>query len=605
VAGAFERAAHVVRVRIQTNRVAHVPIEPRGAIGDYDEGRDEITLWCATQIPFRLRSGMASVLGIPEHKLRIIAPDVGGGFGAKAMVRSEEVLVGFIARRLKRQVKWISTRTEDLLSTHQGRGLLHVAEAAADAEGHILAVRVRLMQTPGAYLSGPTLLPAIRSSQFSTGAYRIPACERETICVFTNSTLTGPNRGTGRPESIVMIERLVDLVAEKADLDPLEVRRRNLIHADEFPYRTPTGTLYDSGNYQATLAKALELADYDGLRRLQAEARARGELMGIGLCTNIGMTATQKWQSATVQVENSGHATVLTGSSPHGQGHETVWAQVAADFLGVRFEDVRVVHSDTAVVPPGTGTVGTTGAPLGAPAVALASTEVKEKVLRIAAHMLEVQPQDLTIEDGTIQVAGVPERSVSVQQVAALAYGGRGLPRDEQPGLQATVNFAHETEPYAFGAFIAVTRIDPETGNVHLEQFIGADDCGTVLNPLILHGQMDGGVAYGLGQVMSEAIVFDEAGQPLAASFLDYAIPRADDMPHITLGHTVTPSPVNPLGTKGGAEGTNIALPAAVYNSVLDALRPLGVTEVQMPLTAHNVWRAIQAAKVPAGQWRS
>ncbi|MBI4491172.1 MAG: xanthine dehydrogenase family protein molybdopterin-binding subunit [Chloroflexi bacterium] len=598
VDAAFARAAHVVRVRIQTNRVAHVAMEPRGVIADYDQGRGELTVWSATQAPFRVRTALSEVLGIPENRIRVIAPDVGGGFGGKSVAKSEEALLGFIALHLRRPVKWISTRSEDLVSTHHGRGILHLAEAAADEDGRVLALRVRLVHTPGAYVAATGLLPAIRSSQFSTGPYRIPAIERETLCVLTNTNLMGPNRGTGRPESIAMIERVIEEVALATELDPLEVRRRNLIRPDEFPYCTPTGTVYDSGDYQHTLARMLELADYEGLRRQQEQARARGELVGLGLCTSVGMTATQKWQSATVQVERSGDATVFTGSSPHGQGHETVWAQVAADYLGMRMEDIRVVHGDTAATPPGTGTMGTNGAPLSAPAVALASRQVQEKMLRIAAHAFECQPEDLAIEAGRVQVRGVPERSISVKQIAQLAYAGRGLPPGMEPGLDATVRFMHETEPFAFGAFLVATRVDRETGEVRVEKIVGVDDCGVVLNPLILDGQSDGGVAFGLGQVLYEQIVYDEAGQPLTTSFLDYAIPRADAMPaELVLDRTVTPSPLNPLGTKGGAEGANIALPAAVYNSVLDALRPLGVRTLPMPLTPQNVWRAMQAAQ--------
>jgi carbon-monoxide dehydrogenase large subunit len=471
--------------------------------------------------------------------------------------------------------------------------VVHEADAAIDADGRILALRVRSIHTPGAYLAPNGLLPLIRSSQFLAGPYQIGAVQRELVGVLTNTSSMGPNRGTGRPESILLIERVIEAAARVTRVDPLEVRRRNLVRPDQFPYRQPTGVELDSGNYQRALDQALRLIDYNVLRQRQGAARARGELMGIGLSTSVGMTATGMWQSASVRIEPSGAVTVMTGSSPHGQGHETVWAQVVADQIGVPLTHVRVLAGDTALTPYGIGTVGTNGAPLAASAVAVAGRRVRAKILDIASRLLEVQPDDLTIMDGSVQVVGVPERSIPLQRIARMAVGGAGMPDGVELGLDASARFRQTSEPFSFGAMIAVTHVDPRSGEIAIERIVFVDDCGVALNPMVVEGQTIGGVAFGLGQVLSEEVVYDEYGQPLHASFMGYALPRADWMPALTLDRIETPSPLNPLGTRGGAEGANIAIPSAVYNSVLDALEPLGVTEVRMPLTPQNVWRAI------------
>jgi aerobic carbon-monoxide dehydrogenase large subunit len=593
----FARCVHVVHVTVRTNRVAPAPIEPRGINVQFDVGRNELTVWAATQVPHPLRNGIATITGIPDAQIRVIAPDVGGGFGGKGGLKREEVLVAYFAHRLRRGLRWTSTRSEDFVSTNHGRGVIHEADAAIDGDGRILALKVRSIHSPGAYLAPNGLLPLIRSSQFVSGPYRIEAVQRELVGVLTNTSNMGPNRGTGRPESILLIERVIEAVARLTGLDPLEVRRRNLVQPDQFPYRQPTGVELDSGNYQRTLDLALQLADYAQLRVRQQAARARGELMGIGLSTCVGMTATGMWQSASVRIEPSGSVTVMTGSSPHGQGHETVWAQVAADQLGVPMGSVRVVCGDTALTPYGIGTVGTNGAPLAASAVAIAGRRVRAKVLDIASRLLEVQPDDLTIVDGVVQVVGVPERGVPLQRIARMASGGPGMPEGIELGLDASARFKQASEPFSFGAMIAVTYVDPRSGEVRIERIVFVDDCGVALNPLLLEGQTIGGIAFGLGQILSEEVVYDEYGQPLHASFLGYALPRADWMPPLTLDRTETPSPLNPLGAKGGAEGANIAIPAAIYNSVLDALEPLHVSEVPMPLTPQNIWRAIRAAR--------
>ncbi len=595
----FRRAAKVVRVEFRVNRMAPVPMEPRGLIASFDRSRGELTLWAATQKAFGLRADLAELLGLAEHRVRVITPDVGGGFGGKIPLMREDALVAWLAMSLGVPVKWISTRMEDLVSTNQGRGLVYHAEAAADGEGHLVGLRVRILHTPGAYVQYSGLLLPLRAASYAAGPYRVRAVSTEIVSVFTNTSTTGPLRATGRPENAMMTERVMDEIAAALDLDPVEVRRRNLIPADAFPYQSPTGVTYDSGDYQRTMDRAVELADYTELRREQARARARGELVGIGMALFVEMSGTMRWQSATVRVERSGVVTVLTGSSPHGQGHETVWAQIAADRLGVPMTDVRVLYGDTSVAPHGTGTAGASGAPLAAPAVAVAADRVREKMVRIVAHRLESRIDDLEVKDGRIGVVGAPGSSLAIAQVARIAYGGRELPPGMEPGLEESFSFMPPRPPFGFGAYLALVRIDRETGAVVLERLVVVDDCGTVLNPLILEGQLYGALAQGIGQALMEEVVYDDAGQPLSGSLMDYAILRADELPELVLDRTVTPTPLNLLGAKGGSESGNIGAPAAIFNAVMDAVRPLGVRSVPLPHTAPRVWHALRST--PAG----
>jgi aerobic carbon-monoxide dehydrogenase large subunit len=599
VDAAFTRAAHIVRLRIQNNRVAPVALEPRGLLASYDAARDELVVWSAVQMPFLLRADLASVLDLPEPQIRVIAPDVGGGFGGKTPLYPEDVLVPWLALRLRRPVKWIASRTEDLLTTNHGRGLLHEVEAAADAEGHWTGLRVRIVHSVGAYPHSFGLLPPIRSAQFSAGPYRLSAVETTVVAHFSTTSTTGPYRGTGRPEATMMAERVMDALADRLGLDPVEVRRRNLLGPAELPHRAPSGVTYDSGDYPRALDRVLELSAYPKLRAEQAASRARRdrELLGIGVVTSVGMTGTSGWESATVRVERSGRVTVMTGSSPHGQGHRTVWAQVAADALGVRLEDVRVLHGDTAAVPAGVGTFGSRGAPVAAPAVAVAAERVREKAQTLAAHLLECDPRDVQAHAGRLEVAGAPERCVTLADVAGLAYGARPLPAKLEHGLEATARFRPAHEPFAYGAFVAVVRIDRETGQIRLERLVAVDDCGRVLNPLLLHGQMHGALVQGIGQALLERVDYDELGQPLAASMIDYAIPRARTLPWFELDGLVTPTPLTPLGAKGGSEAGCIGAPAAIVCAVLDALKPLGVSDISLPLTPMAVWQALQGAR--------
>ena len=598
VESAFAQAAHVVRLCVQNNRVAPLALEPRGLLATFDAARDELVVWSAVQMPFLLRADLAAVLGFPESQIRVIAPDVGGGFGGKTPLYPEDVLVAWLALRLGHPIKWVATRTEDMLTTNHGRGLRHEVEAVADAEGHWTGLRVRIVHTVGAYPHSFGLLPPIRSAQFSAGPYRLPAIETSVVAYFANTSTTGPYRGTGRPEATLMAERVMDAFAERLGMDPAEVRRRNLLRPEELPHRAPSGVTYDSGDYPRALDRVLELSAYPQLRAEQAASRARSEreLLGIGVVTSVGMTGTSGWESASVRVERSGRVTVMTGSSPHGQGHRTVWAQVAADALGAKLEDVRVLHGDTAAVPAGVGTFGSRGAPVAASAVAVAAERVREKAQTLAAHLLECDPRDVRAHAGRLAVAGAPERSVGFAEVARLAYGSRPLPGDLEHGLEATARFLPGTEPFAYGAFLAVVRVDRETGQVHLERLAAVDDCGRVLNPLVLHGQMHGALVQGIGQALLEQVAYDEQGQPVATSMLDYAIPRARTLPWFELDGLVTPTRLTPLGAKGGAEAGCIGAPAAIVCAVLDALRPFGVTDVCVPLTPRAVWQALREA---------
>jgi carbon-monoxide dehydrogenase large subunit len=590
---AFARAAHVVKVRLDHNRLAGAPMEPRGVLARYDSGSDELTLWLTTQNPFLARADLATVLGFPEHKLRVIAPDVGGGFGVKGPVYREEIVAAVLARQLGRPVRWMSSRTEDLLTTIQARAAVSEAEAAVSADGEVIGLRGRSVFDLGAHLLGLSLVPPLSASTHIFGPYRIQNAELLSVGVYTNTAPTGPYRGSGRPVGVYVIERLMDEAARVTRLDPVEIRRRNFIPPEAFPHRTPFGVAYDSGSYARALDRVVELADYQRLRRDQAAARERGEIVGVGVAAYVESTNVLGWESGVVRMERSGKVTAVTGSSPHGQGHETTFAQIIADQLGVAHEDVIVRHGDTLGAPQAIGTFGSRSAGLGGNALAQAAAEVREKGRRLAARLLEASPDDLQLGRGGFQVKGVPEKVVGWDRVGEFAHRGMGLPPEEKPGLEATVFFRQDQPSWSFGAGLAVVRIDRDTGQARVERFVAVDDCGNAINPLLVDGQIVGGFAQGLGQTMLERIVYGEDGQLLTGTFMEYAIPRADDMPDLVVDRTVTPSPLNPLGVKGVGEGSACVAPPAIVNAVIDALAPFGVTHVDMPLTAEKLWRAI------------
>jgi aerobic carbon-monoxide dehydrogenase large subunit len=595
---AFARADRIVSLRIAHSRIAPVAIEARGVLASPDPAGDELTVWTSTQMPFGVRAALAAAMKMPEHQIRVIAPEVGGGFGSKACPYREELLVAFLARHLGRPVKWISTRSEDLLTSMHAREEVDLVEAAVERDGRIAGLKVKTLCNLGAYLQLNTPLPPIRTVLFATGAYDIKNVRAEVVAVFTNTCPTGPYRGAGRPEAAFVAERLIDTVSREVGVDPVEIRRRNFIRPDQFPYRTATGQVYDSGDYARALDKALDVASYRQLRAQQADERQRGSLLGIGLSTYIELTGVMGWESGVVRIEPGGVVTALTGSSPHGQGHETTWAQIVADRLEVPIESVRVLHGDTALTPPGIGTFGSRSTVLAGSALAVAADRVKEKVMQVAARLLEASSGDVSYGDGRVEIRGAPGRGVTLAAVARAAYGPQPPPGIE-PGLVATVHFRLPSEPFSFGAYVAVVRVERETGRVTLERLIAVDDCGTVVNPLLVEGQIHGGLAQGIGQALLERIAYDEAGQLVTGTLMDYALPRAGHLPVFTVERTETPSPLTPTGAKGVGEAGCIGAPPAIVNAVVDALAPFGVRHIDMPLTAERIWKTLRR---PAGQ---
>lgn len=600
VAGAFAAAgAYVARLGVEQPRLSGVTLEPRAILATYDPNLDELTVWGSTQAPFRLRSEIASVTGFPESRIRAIAPDVGGGFGVKGTIYAEDILVAWLALHLQRPVKWVATRGEDLQTTQHGRGAKAEGELAVATDGRILGLRARILYSLGARLGFSGAVPPWNHARTLPGAYVVPAVDIVSEAAYTTTAPTGAYRGAGRPEGIFLIERLMDEAARGLGMDPAEIRRRNFIAADAFPYRTATGVVYDSGDYRRAFDKALALAGYDALRQEQRVARARGEIMGIGLCAYVEPAAAG-WESGSVRIERTGAVTVVTGSSPHGQGHETTWAQIVADVLAVDPSVVVVRHGDTRGVTQGFGTFGSRSTALGGSAVLRAATEVREKARRVAASRLEAGPADVLLGDKGFHVAGVPTRTVTWREVADVAYRGTALPPGDDPGLDATVFFKAEAEVWSFGSCVATVAVDPATGEVRLTRCAWVDDAGTVVNPLLAEGQLHGSYAQGAGQALLEAIVYDREGQLLTATLMDYAVPRLGDFPEPVLDKTETPSPRNPLGAKGLGEAGCIAVPPAIVNAVADALAPWGSPHLDMPITAEKVWRVLQERQVRA-----
>jgi aerobic carbon-monoxide dehydrogenase large subunit len=590
---AFSRAHRVVEVRIHHARVAPVPMETRGVLASFDPPREELTIWSSTQSPFRVRMDLAAVLGFPEQKIRVITPDVGGGFGAKLHIYREDVLAAFLSIRLGRPVKWAATRMEDLATTQGAREEVDLVEAAVEEDGRITALRIRNLSNLGAYLNLYTAVAPVRVLLMSSGPYAIPNLDVEVAGVLTNTAPTGPYRGAGRPEAAFVAERVIDQAARELGLDPADVRRRNFIPPEAFPYTVPTGQVYDSGDYGGALDRLLDISDYANLRRQQAERRSRGELVGIGLATYIESTGGGGWESALVRVERSGTVTAVTGACPQGQGHETTFAQIVADELGLPFENVVVRYGDTAGTPPGIGTFGSRSTPIAGGGLAVAAGKVREKAIQVAASLLEAQSADLEYVGGGVRVRGAPERSTSLAQIAQASWAGLGLPPGLQPGLEETVFFAPKGEAVSFGAYLAQVAIERDTGRLTVERLVAVDDCGTVVNPLLLEGQVHGSLAQGVGQALWEQLAYDLDGQLLASSLMDYTVPTARQLPVFELDRTITLSPHNPLGAKGVGEAGCIGAPPALVNATIDALAPLGVTHLDMPLRPEKIWRAL------------
>jgi aerobic carbon-monoxide dehydrogenase large subunit len=592
---AFAEAEHIARMRIASPRLVAMAMEPRSIVAK-PEPTGDLTVWLSTQSPHRVRTDLATAIGFPEHRIRVIAPDVGGGFGAKGLLYQEDALASHLALKLGRPVKWISTRSEDFVTTNQGRDQVMTSELALKRDGTMLGLKVRVVGNLGAYLNSLSAIPPLRMMAMAPGCYQIQNCHVEVVAVFTNTIPTGPYRGAGRPESVLNIERLIDKAARDLAMDRLAIRRNNFIRPDQFPYRTGVNVEYDSGDYEKSLAEALRLSDYAELIRYRDQARERGELVGVGLSTFAEPSGGAGFESATVRVERSGEVTVLTGSSSHGQGHETVFAQVAAEKMRVSMDQVAIRHGDTLVVQQGGGTFGSRSAIMGGGALAMAIERVIEKARRIAAHLMEAAAEDIVQTEGGFAVAGVPNKKVSWRQIAAAVYGVN-TPGGMEPGLQETAFFDPKREAWGFGAHLALVRVDRETGTPTVEKLVLVDDCGVVINPMILNGQIHGGVAQGLGETFREQMLFGENGEVITDSLLNYAVPRAADMPELTLGETVTPNPFNPLGVKGVGEAGCNGAPPAVANAVMDALAPLGIDHIDMPYTAPKLWAAIRKAE--------
>jgi carbon-monoxide dehydrogenase large subunit len=581
----------IVRQRIVNQRVLPAPMEPRCSVAHYLPAADELTLWSSTQIPHQLRTELARLLDMPTTRVRVIARDVGGGFGAKIEVGIEELLACHYARQLGRPVNWCEERRENFQAMVHGRGQVDQVELAASRDGTILGFKIRVLADLGAGYQYVTAV-ANYTIQMIPGVYACRNVDAELIEVFTNKTPSGAYRGAGRPEAALAVERAVDRLAGQLALDPVAVRRKNFIPPSAFPYRTPLGYIYDSGEYERALDRTLELGDYGRLRAEQRAARAAGRYVGLGVAVASEICGDGPWESATVRIGVDGAVDVLTGTSPHGQGHVTTWAQLVADTLQVPLMTIAVRHSDTAIVPTGVGTFGSRSAAVGGSAVHIAAERVRARALRVAAHLLEVSPADVELEAGRYVLRGVPDRSLSLAEVAAAAYAGQ-VPDSDEPGLEATHAFKILGETFPFGAHLALVEVEPETGKVKLLKYVAVDDCGKVINPLIVDGQRHGGLAQGIGQALFEEVTYGEDGQLLTGTLAEYVLPRADDLIDFTLDRTETPTPLNPLGAKGVGELSTISSPAAIMNAVVDALAAVGVTHVDMPATPEKLWRAL------------
>ncbi len=595
---AFAEADVVVKQRMTSQRLIPMALETRGVVAEWRGADRQLNLYTSTQIPHLVRTLVAQMLSLEENRMRVVTPEVGGGFGSKLNVYAEEALMGFVAMKINKPVKWIESRRENFLCTIHGRGHVDYYEVAAKRDGTILGIKLKIIQDLGAYHQ--LLTPAIPtlSVLMMPGLYKTKNVRADIVGVFTNCMPTDAYRGAGRPEATHGIERMVDLLADELKMDPAEIRLKNFVGKDEFPYATATGLMYDSGDYAAPLKKALEIVGYQKLRQEQTEARKQGKWMGIGISTYgeicaIGpspATPAGGWESATVKIEPSGKVTVMTGACPHGQGEETTFAQITADELGVGLDDVLVIRGDTAIVQYGIGTFGSRATAIGGTALYFALQDLKAKIKKFGAMLLE--SEDVTFSAGQV-ICNRTGKSKSLQEIAGASYRALKLPPETEPGLLATRFWEPPNFTFPFGAHIVVSDIDGETGQIKIRRYVAVDDCGNMINPLLVDGQVHGGVAQGLGQALWEQAVYDDNGQLVTGELMDYAVPRAHMMPWIENDHTTTPSPVNPLGVKGVGEAGTIGCSPAVVNSVVDALSPLGVRHIDMPLTPEKIWKLI------------
>ena len=589
----------IVKARLVNQRLAPAPMETRGVVAEYRKSDKSLTLWSSSQIPHLLRNILAATVGLPQHQVRVIVPEVGGGFGCKLNVYPEELIAAFATMKTGRAVKWIEDRSENLAVTIHGRDQIDYIEVAATKEGKVTGLKVHGISDLGSYSQIFTNVIMIAFGfPVSCGAYDIPAIHLSFDTVFTNKVPTDAYRGAGRPEATYVAERAVDLVAHELGKDPAEIRKLNFIKQDQFPYKSAAGAVYDTGNYIIALEKAMEIVDYQNLRAEQARKRSEGKLMGIGISSYIeicgfgpkGTAPVGLYESARVRVEQSGTVMVYTGSSPHGQGEETTFAQIVAEEFSIPVENVMIMHGDTDSTPEGRGTYGSRTTAVGGSAVFNAVQRLKEKMTLIASHMLEASPSDVTLDDGKFSVAGSPQKSVAFADVAATANLSNTLAPGIEPGLETTVFFEPEACVFPFGTHIAVVEIDKDTGDVELTRFVAVDDCGRQLNPMIVQGQVHGGIAQGVGQAMWEGVEYGEDGQLLTSTFMDYAMPIAPEFPLFELDHTVTLTTVNPLGVKGVGEAGTIGSTPAVAAAVADALN---VPHVDMPFKREKIYNII------------
>jgi carbon-monoxide dehydrogenase large subunit len=595
---AFASAACVVKQRMLSQRLAPAAMEPRAVLAEYLPGENRLTVWSSTQIPHLLRTQISVMVGLPETAVRVVAPEVGGGFGSKLNVYAEEGIVPWLAMKLGRPVRWAESRRENFTSTIHGRDTINDVELALKKDGTILGLRANILADMGAYHQLLTPLIPQLTALMHAGCYKIPAISIEIKGVFTNKMSTDAYRGAGRPEATYNVERIMEIGARALGMDPAKFRAKNFPQPDEFPYTTITGLTYDSAKYQESLKRALQLAGYDSLRARQKAGLKNGKRYGIGVSTYVEIcaigpsaaTPAGGWESGTVRIEPTGKVTVLTGASPHGQGEETTFAQLIADQLGIDPDDVTVIHGDTLAVPYGIGTFGSRATAVGGTAAYMATQKLKAKLATLGAHLMAVKPEEVSIGRRHLSAG---KKSISYGEVVMAAYTARSIPAGFEPGLEATHFFEPSNFTFPFGCHIASVEVDAETGEVKIEKYVAVDDCGNVINPMIVDGQIHGGIVQGLGQAMWEELIYNEEGQLVTGSLMDYTLPRAHFFPKFTLDRTVTPSPVNPMGVKGVGEAGTIASTPCIVNAVCDAV---GVDHIEMPLKPERVWRALQAA---------
>lgn len=593
VDAAFADAKWTIKEVIHSPRMAAIPMEGRAVAAQPDPVHG-LTVWTSTQAPHTNRNSIADALGLSQAKVRVIAPEVGGGFGQKIGPYYEDFLVAAAAHKLKQPVKWIETRSENILASSHGRNQIAEVEAAMAEDGKITALRCRVLLDAGAWPKGLDL----GNSTFimATGCYDIPAIDYEVLSIYTNTGANGAYRGAGRPEAAFYIERIVDLLADESGMDPVEIRRTNFIRPEQFPFDTLAGPQYDTGEYDKALDKALKESDYAALREEQARLRQEGRYIGIGLASYVEICGFGPYESSTVRVEPGGHVSIFTGISPHGQGQETTFAQMASDMIGADFNDVVVHHGDTANTPQGRGTMGSRGLAVGGAALMASLRKIQEKAKAIAAHILEASVDDIEVEDGKFRVKGVPDTGVTLSEISALAYSG-DLPDDMESGLESTDFFRPSGTTFPFGTHVAVVEVFPDTGEVEWLRYISVDDCGPIMSPVLVTGQVHGGLAQGIGQAMLEELHYDENGELLTGTLNDYAMPRASDFPTFETHHTTTPTYINEMGVKGIGEAATIGATPATANAVIDALEPWGISHVDIPLTPQRIWKAIREAE--------